>query len=193
MNTTEIIAQVTRHVPLDERERLYFSSLLINAKIRQGDFLEKAGTVTQSFIYVESGCLMSYFTDKKGDDHVIQFATTGWWTGDLSSIMKNQPAVYSTRALTETSVFHIPKTDLDQLLERYPKFEKYFRILFQNALITQVDRIVQNFSDTAEDRYEKFRQKYPSFEQYVPLKYIASYIGITPEFLSKIRRRQSGN
>jgi CRP-like cAMP-binding protein len=80
---------------------------------------------------------------------------------------------------------------MDQLLDKYPKFERYFRILFQNSLITHQDRIVQNFSDTAEDRYEQFRQKYPSLEQYVPLKYIASYLGITPEFLSKIRRRQT--
>ena len=191
MNASEIISQITRHIPLDERESLYFSSLLIHAKIKQGDYVEKIGTVTKNFIHVESGCLMSYATDKGGDDHVIQFSTTGWWTGDLQSITKALPAIYSTRALTESTVFYLPKTDMDVLLERYPKFEKYFRILFQNALITQADRIVQNNSSTAEDRYEQFRIKYPSLEQYVPLKYIASYLGITPEFLSKIRRRQA--
>jgi len=191
MNTSEILSQINRHISLDEREGLYFSSLLIHAKIKQGDYLEKVGSVTQSFIHVESGCLMSYYTDKEGDDHVLQFATAGWWTGDLQSFTKQQPAIYSTRALAESSVFYLPKADMDQLLERYPKFEKYFRILFQNSLITHQDRILQNISDTAEDRYEHFRQKYPSLEQYVPLKYIASYLGITPEFLSKIRRRQT--
>jgi len=191
MNDSEILTQINRHISLDERERLYFSSLLIHAKVKQGDFLEKVGSITQSFIHVESGCLMSYYTDKEGDDHVLQFATAGWWTGDLQSFTKQQPAIYSTRALAESSVFYLLKTDMDQLLERYPKFEKYFRILFQNSLITHQDRILQNISDTAEDRYERFRQKYPSLEQYVPLKYIASYLGITPEFLSKIRRRQT--
>ncbi len=191
MNNAEILAQINRHISLDERESLYFSSLLIHAKIKQGDYLEKVGEVTQNFIHVESGCLMSYYTDKEGDDHVLQFATTGWWTGDLQSFTKQQPSVYSTRALTDSAVFYLLKTDMDQLLDRYPKFEKYFRILFQNSLITHQDRIVQNLSVTAEDRYELFRQKYPSLEQYVPLKYIASYLGITPEFLSKIRRRQA--
>jgi CRP-like cAMP-binding protein len=191
MNDSEILSQITRHVSLDDRERLYFSSLLIHAKVKQGDFLEKVGGITQTFIHVESGCLMSYYTDKKGDDHVIQFSTTGWWTGDLQSFTKNQPAIYSTRALTESTVFYLHKTDMDQLLERHPKFEKYFRILFQNSLITQLDRILQNFSDTAEERYEQFQHKYPSLIQYVPLKYIASYLGITPEFLSKIRKRQT--
>ncbi len=191
MNPSEILTQINRHVSLDERESLYFSSLLIHAKVNQGDYLEKVGVITQNFIHVASGCLMSYYTDKDGDDHVIQFATTGWWTGDLQSFTKQQPAIYSTRALTDSSVYYLLKTDMDQLLERHPKFERYFRILFQNSLITHQDRIVQNFSDTAEDRYEQFRQKYPSLEQYVPLKYIASYLGITPEFLSKIRRRQA--
>jgi CRP-like cAMP-binding protein len=191
MNTSEIISQINRHISLDEREALHFSSLLIHAKVKQGEYLETVGVITQNFIHVESGCLMSYYTDKDGDDHVIQFSTAGWWTGDLQSITKNQAAIYSTRALADSSVFYLPKTDLDQLLVQYPKFEKYFRILFQNSLITQMDRIVQNISDTAEDRYERFRQKYPSLEQYVPLKHIASYLGITPEFLSKIRRRQA--
>jgi CRP-like cAMP-binding protein len=191
MNNSEILAQINRHISLDERESLYFSSLLIHAKIKQGDYLETVGVVSQNFIHVESGCLMSYYTDKEGDDHVIQFATTGWWAGDLQSFTKQQPSVYSTRALTDSTVFYLPKTDMDQLLDRYSKFEKYFRILFQNSLITHQGRIVQNLSVTAEDRYEQFRQKYPSLEQYVPLKYIASYLGITPEFLSKIRRRQA--
>ena len=190
MNASSILAQINRHISLDERESLYFSSLLIHTKIKQGEYLEKVGTITQNFIHVESGCLMSYYTDKKGDDHVLQFSSAGWWTGDLQSFTKNQPAIYSTRALTDSTVFYLHKTDMDQLFDRHPKFERYFRILFQNALITQLDRIIQNNSDTAEDRYERFRKKYPSLEQYVPLKYIASYLGITPEFLSKIRRRQ---
>ena len=191
MTSSSILAQINKHITLDERESLYFSSLLVQARIKQGDFLEKTGSITQNFIYVESGCLMSYYTDKKDDDHVIQFSTAGWWTGDLNSFTKNQPATYSTRALTESSVLYLPKTAMDQLLDRHPKFEKYFRILFQNALITQLDRIIHNFSDTAEERYEQFGQKYPALEQYVPLKYIASYLGITPEFLSKIRRRRN--
>jgi len=190
MNASSILSQISHHITLDERERLYFSSLLIHARIKQGEFLENAGVIAQNFIHVESGCLMSYYTDKEGDDHVIQFSTSGWWTGDLQSLTKKLPANYSTRALTDSSVFYLPITDMELLLDKHPRFERYFRILFQNALITQTDRIIHSFSDTAEDRYEQFRQKYPSLEQYVPLKCIASYLGITPEFLSKIRSRQ---
>jgi CRP-like cAMP-binding protein len=91
--------------------------------------------------------------------------------------------------LTDSDVLFLPHEALNQLLDRYPKFERYFRILFQNSLITHQDRLIQNLSATAEERYTKFSEKYPGLEQYVPLKYIASYLGFTPEFLSKIRRK----
>lgn len=189
MDASGIISAINLHLPLEEKESLYFSSLLIPARVKQGEFIEKAGEITRYFIHVQSGCLMTYYTDRDGTDHVIQFSTAGWWTGDLHSFTKQTPSSYSTRALAESEVFYLPKDDMDQLLERYPKFERYFRILFQNSLVTHQERIIQNFADTAEDRYEQFRKKYPSLEQFVPQKYIASYLGITPEFLSKIRKR----
>jgi hypothetical protein len=80
---------------------------------------------------------------------------------------------------------------MDEMLERYPVFEKYFRIIFQNSLITYQNRIIQAFTHTADDRYANFQEQYPQLEQFVPLKYIASYLGITPEFLSKIRRKRT--
>jgi hypothetical protein len=83
----------------------------------------------------------------------------------------------------------LPKTSVDQLLEKYVKFERYFRILYQNSLVTQQHRVILSYSATAEERYLSFREKYPTLEQFVPQKYIASYLGITPEFLSKIRRK----
>lgn len=132
---------------------------------------------------------MTFYTDKEGVDHVIQFATAGWWTGDLHSFTKQIPSIYTTKALADSEVLLLPKNSMDQLLEKHPRFERYFRIIFQNSLVTHQHRIIQSFADTAEERYLSFREKYPSLEQYVPLKYIASYLGITPEFLSKIRRK----
>lgn len=136
---------------------------------------------------------MSYFTDDSGTDHVIQFALAGWWTGDLHSFTKEEPSIYSTRALADSEVFYLPKGDMEMLLEKFPKLERYFRILFQNSIVSHQHRLIQNFSVTADQRYENFSKRYPSLEQYVPLKYIASYLGITPEFLSKIRRKRSGH
>ena len=150
---------------------------------------EKTGEPSRYFIYVNSGCLMSYFTDPEDNDHVMQFATAGWWTGDLPSFTQQVPSIHTTRALTDSEVLLLPRQSMDLLLEKYPKFERYFRILFQNSLINHQNRLIQSLSSKAEDRYLAFQKKYPSLEQYVPLKYIASYLGITPEFLSKIRRK----
>jgi CRP-like cAMP-binding protein len=191
MNTSGIINSISKYVPLDEVEQLYITSLLLPLKIRQGEFTERTGNISKGMIYVNAGCLMTYFSDKQATDHVIQFATAGWWTGDLHSFTSQTPSIYSTKALADSEVLLLPKNDMDQLLERFPKFERYFRIIFQNSLVTHQHRIIQNFSVAAEERYVQFQEKYPSLEQYVPLKYIASYLGITPEFLSKIRRRRS--
>lgn len=185
-----LLASILRHIDLSDSEAAYFSSLLVPASVKQGEFIENSGKVTPHFIHVVSGCLMTYFSDKDGHDHVIQFATSGWWTGDLHSFTRQVPSIYSTRALADSEVLYLPKTDMDHLLEKVPRFERFFRIIFQNSLVTHQQRIIQNFSATAEERYEFFLQKYPSLEQYVPLKYIASYLGITPEFLSKIRRKR---
>jgi len=189
MDTSAIITIVSRHIALNDAEALYFKSLLLPLRIRQGQLVETTGETTKYFIHVNAGCLMTYFTDRQDTDHVIQFATAGWWTGDLQSFTKQIPSIYSTRALTDSEIFLLPHAELNELLDKYPKFERYFRILYQNSLITHQDRLIQNLSATAEERYTKFLEKYPGMEQYVPLKYIASYLGFTPEFLSKIRRK----
>jgi CRP-like cAMP-binding protein len=191
MDYLNILAAIKKHITLAKEEEQFFISTLIPVKLKQGEFAEKAGEVTRNFIHVHTGCLMTYYTDKKGDDQVIQFSTSGWWTGDLHSLTKQEPSIYSTRALADSELLLLPKVSLEELLERYPKFERFFRIMFQNSLVTHQTRIIEAFSLPAEERYNNFQKRYPQLEQYVPLKYIASYLGITPEFLSKIRRKRT--
>lgn len=186
-----ILSHIIRHVTLTKAEEDFFISILLPVKLKQGEFVEKGGEITYNFVHVNSGCLMTYFTDKEGDDQVIQFATSGWWTGDLHSLTTQQPSIYTTRAIADSEILLLPKVRMEELLERYPVFERYFRIMFQNSLVTHQNRIIEAFAFTAEDRYTNFQKKYPQLEQFVPLKYIASYLGITPEFLSKIRRRRT--
>jgi len=189
MNTANLVSALRKHVKLSDEEVTYFLSLTLPFHVRQNEMVEKVGEPTQYFIHVVSGCLMAYYTDKDGTDHVLQFAQAGWWTGDLNSFTTNAPAIVSNRAIIDTEVLLLPRASMDQLLERVPQLERYFRILFQNSLITHGNRLIQNLSATAEERYLAFQKKYPPLEQYVPLKYIASYLGITPEFLSKVRRK----
>jgi len=189
MNTRLLVDTVTRHIALTTEEEKFFAGCFLPRNVRPNELLEKPGEPTQFFMFVNTGALMTYYTDADGHDHVMQFAMPGWWTGDLSSIMKGTESLFSTRALAESEVLLITHSSLDQLLEKYPRFERFYRILFQNSLITQQGRILQNLSAPAEERYLNFTKKYPTLEQFVPQKYIASYLGITPEFLSKIRRK----
>lgn len=189
MNTASILSAFSKHITLDDNETNFVLSILTPQKLKQGETIEKSGEPTRYFIYVSSGCLMSYYTDKEGIDHVIQFAISGWWAGDLHSYTKQIPSIYTTRALSDSEVWLIPKASLDLLMEKYPKFERYFRIIFQNSLVSHQHRIIQSYSATAEERYLSFQEKHSSLEQFVPQKYIASFLGMTPEFLSKIRRK----
>ncbi|MEQ8363920.1 MAG: Crp/Fnr family transcriptional regulator [Cyclobacteriaceae bacterium] len=189
MDTFILLKSISKHIALDAEEEKYLKSILLPMKMQQNEFIEATGEVTRYFINVNEGCLMTYYTDSEANDHVLQFATAGWWTGDLNSFTNGEASIYSTKALTDSKVLLIPKIQMDELLERYPKFEKYFRIIFQNSLITHQQRILRNLSMSAEGRYQYFLKKYPTLEQFVPQKHIASYLGITPEFLSKVRRK----
>ncbi len=191
MNVQIIGSHIKQHISLSDEEEKFLSAILIPTRLEQGGFAEVAGAVAQNMIFVNTGCLMTYFTQKSGADQVIQFSTSGWWTGDLSSLNSGKPSSYATRALTSCELLLLPKIRMDELLERYPVFEKYFRIIFQNSLVTHQNRIIQAFTHTADERYQKFQRQYPQLEQFVPLKYIASYLGITPEFLSKVRRNRA--
>jgi CRP-like cAMP-binding protein len=144
-----------------------------------------------------SGCLRAYYTDDRGIEHAVQFAIEDWWIGDMRSFMTETPAWLNIDALEDTEVLMISKESIDRLYVEIPAFERYFRIRIQNAFIAEQQRIGAGLSKSAEERYLEFIQKYPKMEQRIPQVHIASYLGITPEFLSTIRgkiaRRKPGN
>jgi len=117
------------------------------------------------------------------------FAVEDWWTGDLYSFLTQTPATFNIDALEDTEVLQISKPNLEKLYESVPKFERFFRFQFQNAFVAQQQRIMQSLSFTAEERYLHFINKYPQLEQRIPQKQVAAYLGITPEFLSMLRRK----
>jgi len=192
MNRDIVLRLLARQTELTETESDFFFSALQPVRLRTGDLIEEAGKNTPGLVLVETGCLMTFYTDRDGHDYVAQFATSGWWTGDLQSIFSGQPSAYTTRALAESSVWVLSKARMDDLFSRFSVFDRYFRILFQKSLVAHQKRIIEAFSLTAEERYERFRARHPHLEQFVPLKYVALYLGITPEFLSKLRRKKAG-
>lgn len=191
MDAETLRNNLLRYIQVSEEEVEYFFSLVEPVTVRKRKMLLRNGSVCRKFNLVTDGCLMNYFTDENGFHHVLQFATRMWWTGDLYSLVHQTPAIYSIRAVTDARVLQISVENLDNLYREVPKFERYFRIIFQNALIAHQQRLMANIAFSAEDRYKQFLSLYPTLEQIVPQKYIASYLGITPEFLSKLRKKLS--
>lgn len=192
MNYDLLLQHVARHISLDNREADFFISLLQHRELKKKELLVKEGEICRYEHFVLKGCFKSYSVDEKGNEHIIFFAPEEWWIGDLYSFLTGSPAQYTTEALEDSVIVQISKKDLEELYIRVPKFERFFRILFQNALIAQTQRVDSSLSLSADEKYTRFLEKYPQLEQRIPQKLVASFLGITPEFLSVIRRKMVG-
>lgn len=186
-----ILAHVGQFVSLEPAEADYFTSLLRYRLLRKRQYLVQAGDVCKFDSFVVKGCLRTYSVDERGAEHVVQFAVESWWTGDLYSFLSGSPAAYNTDALEDSELLQIDQASLDELYERVPKFERFFRILSQRAFVAAEQRVIATISQTAEERYRHFIERYPGLDQRVPQHLIASYLGFTPEFLSRIRKQMA--
>lgn len=187
-----IIKNLRRHIEPTGEEMEIFLSLALSRTVRRKEFLLKEGDVARYQFFVLSGCLRTYTIDSGGKEHVLMFAPEDWWcSGDLFSYFSGQKSVNNLEALESTSLLQISKENLDILYQRAPKFERFFRILFQNAFVFHQNRINANLSQPAEGRYDLFTRSYPGLESRIPQKYIASYIGVTPEFFSQMKANMS--
>jgi CRP-like cAMP-binding protein len=188
MNSSSILSNISTLVSLTTADQSFLESVLIARPFKQGELIVKSGESARYMMYVNDGYIMTYYTDKDGTDYVIQFAAEGWWSGDIHCL-STETTPYATKGLCDGELLLIPRLAMNELFDNHPALERYFRLTFQNSFIKQQKRFIENYSATAEERYQIFTNKYPGLENYVPQKYIASYLGITPEFLSKIRSR----
>jgi CRP-like cAMP-binding protein len=192
MDNAGIIQNLKKHISLTDAEVAHFFSLLRHVRLKKNAFLIRSGEASCPFILIKKGCLMTFFTDRNNVHHVIQFWQEMWWTGDLNGLAGDHPSMYSIKAIVPTEVYLLHREAFAQLCTDIPAFDRYFRIIFQHSLISHQKRIIQDISCTAEEKYLTFTENYPQLERILPQKYIASYLGITPEFLSRIRRRLAG-
>jgi CRP-like cAMP-binding protein len=189
MDTTLLLQHVGRHIQLNQAETAFFLSLLQVKKLKRKAFLLQEGEICKTENFIVKGCLRTYTIDDNGFEHILMFGIEDWWVGDLYSFLTQSPATYFIDALEDTELLQISKPNLDQLYEKVPKFERFFRLILQNAFIAQQQRINQNLAYTAEQRYLEFMAKYPSLEQRLSQKQVAAYLGITPVFLSMLRKK----
>ena len=186
-----LLNNISRHIRLTDEEQKIFISHLQQKSFKRKQFLLREGEICRYSAFVTSGCLRGYTIDKNGIEHVLSFAPPDWWMADLYSLFAQKPGTLNIEALEDTETVLLPKSAQEKLYLEVPKFERFFRILTENSLVATQQRIVDNLSLTAEERYNLFCKRYPTLIDHLPLKQIASYIGVTPEFFSRMRGRKS--
>jgi CRP-like cAMP-binding protein len=184
-----LIANISKHISLTAEEIEFFTSLLKSKSLANGEFLLREGDVCKYESFVVKGCLKTYYLDENGLEHIIDFSIEEWWADDLYSFLTQTPSKSNIKAIEDTDIFRIGKTDLELLYQKVPKFERFFRVLFQNAYITQREQINLALSASAQERYLLFIKKKPYAEKRFSQKDIASYLGVTPQFLSSLKKK----
>ncbi len=182
-----LLKSFKEHIPISDEEFDFCKTLFIPKKLRKRQYLLQEGDVCRYTAFVERGLARTFIIDEKGNEPILQFSAEGWWIADLYSFLTNEPSRFNIEALEDCELLLITKSSWDILLQKIPALERYFRILIQNNLIATQRRLISSFSETAEEKYTKLMDNFPGCIQRVPLHMIASYLGITPETLSRIR------
>ncbi|MCX2486757.1 Crp/Fnr family transcriptional regulator [Pedobacter sp. MR2016-24] len=185
-----LFAHINRFIDLSTDEQDILASLLKSSSYKKKAYLHEAGETCRANYFVVKGCLRLYFIDIKGAEQTTQFAIENWWISDLTSFLFQKTSDFYIQAAEATDVIVIEHHHYDEIFEKLPRLEKYFRLIFQKLHQASQIRIKYLYSQTAEERYTNFNTLFPEFVQRIPQYMLASYLGFTPEFLSKIRARK---
>lgn len=190
INYSPILANVRNYINITNEEADYFVSLLKFRRLKKKQFLLQAYDVCKYETFVIRGCLKEYFTDYENvKDHITRFVTEGGWASDVESFIRDKPSVLNIEALEDCELLQIDYASMEQLLQTYPKFERWYRIGFQEEYIGFQSRIIKNLALGGKERYQDFLEQYPHLVNRIPQHQIASYLGVSAEFLSKIRQK----
>ena len=189
MTTQPLINYFENHLPLNEEEKSAVEEYFKERRVKRRQFILQEGDICKHNTFIVEGCFRMYTVDDKGKEHNLQFAIENWWIGDISSFHSEKPSKLYIEALENSIILQCKKEDQLKLFVDYPKFNRIFRVLAENAMVSLQNRILQNISSTAEERYLDFAERYPHFFNRISNVQIASYLGVTPEFLSTIRKK----
>ncbi len=189
MNTQALIEYFNRILPLDEEEIAFVEKVFKERRIKKRQFILQEGEICKHNTYVFEGCFRMYLVDDNGKEHNLQFAIENWWIGDIGSFFTDQPSKLNIEAIENSIILQVKKEDQLKLFTEYPKFNQIFRVLAENAMVALQQRVLQNISSTAEERYIDFLKRHPNLFNRISNVQIASYLGLTPEFLSTIRKK----
>jgi CRP/FNR family transcriptional regulator len=182
-----LVNNIKRYVALEPSDEAQFIKIVRKTRLKKRQFLVQPGFVCQSQSYVLQGALRSYFVNTDGQEHTLQFAVEDWFISDFNSYINQSPASIYVEALEDSVVLQIDYTNVEHLCATNPKFERFFRVVAQKSFAFSQKRILSNLGLSAEERYLEFADMYPKIVQRVPQYALASYLGMTPEFLSKLK------
>ncbi len=191
MDFAPLFHNFAKHIALTKTEEKFITSMLEYKLIKSKDFLIQQGEISKHSAYVLNGCLRGFTIDSNGFEHVLSFAPKDWWIADMYSLLSQKAGNLNIEAMVDTEVILISKINQEKMYEKVPKLERFFRIIIEKSLVAYQQRLNDNLSLTAEERYLKFCKIYPQLINDIPQKQIAAYIGVTPEFLSKLRAKQA--
>ena len=182
-----------RKIPLTQQEEETIKSFIIPKKLRKKQYLLQEGDICRTIAFVEKGALRAYSVVENGTESIIQFAVEGWTIADLYSFLTSEPATYNIEALEDAELIMIDKPAHEELLKTMPKYETYTRLQITSAYLAMQRRLTSILSLSLEERYTNLTAIYPDIVKRVPQHMIASYMGLTPETLSRVRKKLAAN
>ncbi|MEO1050386.1 MAG: Crp/Fnr family transcriptional regulator [Bacteroidota bacterium] len=186
-----ILSNIARYVELTEDEIQKFTSIIKITRIRKRQFVIQPGYVCEYRNYIVKGAVRVFYSDDQAKEHTVSIGIEDWFFTDFYSYINQEPAMHFAEALEDSIIFQMKYEDVERLCAEIHSLSQYFRLLTEKAFANSRRRIISNISKTSEERYWEYVKKYPQIVNRVPQYIIASYLGISPEFVSKIRSRQT--
>lgn len=186
-----LIDHIRQLVPITDEESFLVKEAFKERHLKKKEMLLKNGDPSNHMRFVTDGCLKVYSLDKEANERILQFGIAGWWVNDLYAYLSEKPSTYFIQAIADSVVLQIHRNSLNELFDKIPMMDRFYRIKTQNAYVALQERTIMVMSETAEERYTKFISQYRDMEQSIPQYMIASYLGVTPEHLSSIRKKIS--
>ena len=186
-----LLSYFDRLIPLSKEEKELVIEKFHSRLFRKRQYVLQEGDVCTQFYFVVRGCLRMYKIDEKGNTHILQFAAENYWINDLGSFHTVKPSALNIDALEDTMVLQISRDDLISVYTQAPKFDRIFRVLIEKSFVRLQERLLQNISSTADERYQTFMEIYSHLINRLSQVQIAAFLGISPEFLSRLRNKRS--
>lgn len=186
----KLIKLISEYIELSSNEEKLIEAFWTEKSLNKGDYLLRNGETCRTDNFVVRGTLKAFYINPKtGREEILYFAIENWWATDIESFQKQNPSIYNIQAIEKTELLQIRYDAFQEMLKQIPRLERFFRIILENYLGSLQRRIILNNIFDAEQRYSDFLKNYPKISERVPNYLIASYLGITPEFLSRMRKK----